>query len=76
MRTLDSVLVGPSATWSFEKVRSWRSTRLDALRDAVQLSPVASFRTFRLGQWVDGQKCGLGEDGRAVWGVLLASPQR
>lgn len=42
----------------------------DALRAAVELSPEASFRTFRLGQWVDGIQAWLGEDGRRLWDSL------
>jgi len=30
----------------------------------------AAFRIFKLGQWIDGVECWLGEDGRAVWGAL------
>lgn len=46
---------------------------IDALRTAVALSPEASFRVFRLGQWVDGVESWLGVDGRAVWDSLETS---
>lgn len=38
-----------------------------ALETAVELSPEAQFRIFRLGQWQDGVACWLGEDGARVW---------
>lgn len=41
-----------------------------ALETALALSPEASFRTFRLGQWIDGQAGWLGADGRSVWDAL------
>lgn len=41
-----------------------------ALLTALKLSPEASFRIFRLGQWVDGVESWLGADGRAVWDAL------
>jgi phage terminase large subunit-like protein len=41
-----------------------------ALRSAVELSPEAHFRTFRLGQWVDGIESWLGADGRKTWEAL------
>jgi len=43
---------------------------IDALRTAVALSPEAHFRIFRLGQWVEGVECWLGEDGRKLWRSL------
>lgn len=43
---------------------------LDALEAAVRLTPEAAFRTFRLGQWVDGQEGWLGVDGAAAWAAL------
>lgn len=43
---------------------------VNALRTAVALSPEAHFRIFRLGQWVDGVECWLGDDGRATWDAL------
>jgi phage terminase large subunit-like protein len=46
---------------------------VDALRTAVALSPEGHFRIFRLGQWVDGVECWLGEDGERVWRGLEAS---
>lgn len=30
----------------------------------------AAFRIFKLGQWVDGVECWLGDDGRKIWGAL------
>lgn len=41
--------------------------KIDALRTAVELSPEAHFRIFRLGQWVDGTDAWLGADGRRIW---------
>jgi len=43
---------------------------INALRTAVALSPDAHFRIFRLGQWIDGVECWLGDDGRQVWDGL------
>lgn len=43
----------------------------NALHTAVALSPEAHFRIFRLGQWVDGVECWLGDDGRALWRGLI-----
>lgn len=45
---------------------------IDALRTALALSPEASFRTFRLGQWIEGVDCWLGQDGRDVWRALVS----
>jgi phage terminase large subunit-like protein len=36
------------------------------------MSPEAHFRIFRLGQWVDGVECWLGDDGRRLWDSLIA----
>lgn len=44
-----------------------------ALETALGLSPEASFRIFRLGQWVDGVESWLGADGRSVWMMGLSS---
>lgn len=44
--------------------------RVEALRSSAKRTPEALFRIFRLGQWVDGVKGWLGEDGRAVWTQL------
>ena len=43
---------------------------VSALRTAVAMSPESHFRIFRLGQWVDGVECWLGDDGRTVWDAL------
>jgi len=43
---------------------------ISALRTAVEMSPEAHFRIFRLGQWVDGVECWLGTDGLGVWSKL------
>jgi phage terminase large subunit-like protein len=44
----------------------------DAMGIALDAAPSqAAFRIFKLGQWVDGVECWLGEDGRAVWGGLV-----
>jgi phage terminase large subunit-like protein len=47
--------------------------RIEALRSSVARTPEAMFRIFRLGQWVDGVECWLGNDGRATW-QRLADP--
>jgi phage terminase large subunit-like protein len=47
-----------------------RYMKIDALRTAVELSPEAHFRIFRLGQWVDGVEAWLGADGRKIWDAL------
>lgn len=44
--------------------------RESALETDLALTQEAPFRTFRLGQWVEGIDCWLGEDGRAVWEAL------
>jgi phage terminase large subunit-like protein len=41
------------------------------LRAACAITPEAAFRIFRLGQWVDGYECWLGDDGRALWRSLV-----
>jgi phage terminase large subunit-like protein len=43
---------------------------VDALRMAVAISPEGLFRTFRLGQWVEGIESWLGDDGRVLWSRL------
>lgn len=59
--------------------RQWRKANpalrakyqdIGALRTAVALSPESHFRIFRLGQWVDGVKCWLGDDARKLWDSL------
>lgn len=45
---------------------------IDALRIAVETSPESHFRTFHLGQWVEGVDCWLGPDGHRIWGALKA----
>jgi phage terminase large subunit-like protein len=45
---------------------------IDALRSAVALSPEGHFRIFRLGQWVEGVECWLGDDGERIWRGLTA----
>ncbi|MBA2529005.1 MAG: hypothetical protein H0V19_03415 [Euzebyales bacterium] len=45
----------------------------DALEMAAATSPEASFRVFRLGQWVAGVQSWLGEHGRELW-ASLADP--
>lgn len=47
-----------------------RYMKVEALRTAVELSPEAHFRIFRLGQWVDGVEAWLGPDGRKIWEAL------
>ena len=42
-----------------------------SLRTTLGLTTEARFRTFHLGQWVDGNDCWLGDDGRAQWNRLL-----
>ncbi|MFR9804607.1 terminase TerL endonuclease subunit [Pseudonocardia sp. RS010] len=41
-----------------------------ALRTAVEMSTEAHFRTFHLGQWVDGTDAWLGNDGRKTWDAI------
>lgn len=43
---------------------------IDALRMARGSTTAASFRAFRLGQWVSGMECWLGADGGQVWDAL------
>ena len=45
--------------------------RESALVTALRLTPEATFRVFRLGQYVEGMSGWLGEDGRAIWDGLL-----
>lgn len=45
--------------------------RVSALETDLRLMPEARFRIFRLGQWVEGFDCWLGEDGKAIWDGLL-----
>lgn len=43
----------------------------EAMGIAMDAAPSeAAFRIFKLGQWIDGVECWLGEDGRAVWAAL------
>jgi phage terminase large subunit-like protein len=44
---------------------------IDSLRTTLGLTTEARFRTFHLGQWVDGNDCWLGDDGRTQWNNLL-----
>jgi phage terminase large subunit-like protein len=46
---------------------------LEALRTAVAITPDAHFRIFRLGQWIEGVQCWLGDDGLKLW-ASLADP--
>ena len=43
---------------------------IDALRVAIETSPLSHFEIFHLGRWVQGTDCWLGADGRAVWASL------
>lgn len=43
---------------------------IDALRVAIETSPLSHFEVFHLGRWVDGTDCWLGPDGRTVWAAL------
>ena len=43
---------------------------IDALRTAVDLSAEAHFRIFRLGLWVEGVQCWLGDDAARIWSGL------
>lgn len=43
---------------------------IDALRVAIDMSPLSHFEIFHLGRWVEGTDCWLGPDGRTVWGNL------
>ncbi len=45
--------------------------RLAALKTVRGLSTETHFRIFRLGQWVRGAACWLGDDGRTVWRGLI-----
>jgi phage terminase large subunit-like protein len=47
--------------------------RESALETDLAITPEGHFRTFRLGQWVDGVDCWLGASGSAVW-ERLTSP--
>lgn len=43
----------------------------EAMGIALDAAPSqAAFRIFKLGQWIDGVECWLGEDGGKVWGAL------
>jgi len=44
---------------------------VSGLETAVELSPEAHFRIFRLGQWQDGTECWLGDDGKKVWSQCI-----
>ncbi len=46
--------------------------RLGALETDLGITPEGHFRTFRLGQWVDGTDSWLGASGRAVWEGLTS----
>lgn len=48
---------------------------IDALRVAVETSPLSHFEIFHLGRWVEGTDSWLGHDGRAVWGALESDYQ-
>ncbi|BBY82286.1 hypothetical protein H7I53_13670 [Mycolicibacterium pulveris] len=48
---------------------------IDALRVAIETSPLSHFEIFHLGRWVDGTDCWLGPDGRTVWGALESDYQ-
>jgi phage terminase large subunit-like protein len=41
--------------------------RMSALETDLGITPEGHFRTFRLGQWVDGVDAWLGADGAALW---------
>jgi phage terminase large subunit-like protein len=40
---------------------------IDALRVAIEMSPLSHFEIFHLGRWVDGTDSWLGADGRTSW---------
>jgi phage terminase large subunit-like protein len=44
--------------------------RISALETDINLTPEGHFRTFRLGQWVDGVDSWLGPNGRSIWDGL------
>jgi phage terminase large subunit-like protein len=44
--------------------------RIEALRMSRHASPEGFFRIFRLGQWVEGVECWLGQDGGKLWDAL------
>ncbi len=46
--------------------------RIAALDTDLGITPEGHFRTFRLGQWVDGVNCWLGASGRALWEGLTS----
>ncbi|SHU12583.1 phage terminase [Mycobacteroides abscessus subsp. abscessus] len=48
---------------------------IEVYRNDVATKPEAWFRTYRLGQWVEGQDCWLGVDGRQVWRGLTSKYQ-
>jgi phage terminase large subunit-like protein len=43
---------------------------IDALRVAIETSPLSHFQIFHLGQWVEGTDNWLGADGRSIWSAL------
>jgi len=48
---------------------------IDAYRNDVVTKTESWFRTYRLGQWVQGSECWLGPDGRKVWRALKSDYQ-
>ncbi len=46
--------------------------RVSALETDLGITPEGPFRTFRLGQWVDGVDSWLGASGRSVWEALTS----
>ncbi len=46
--------------------------RMSAFETDLGITPEGHFRTFRLGQWVDGTDSWLGASGRAVWEALVS----
>ncbi|BBY43244.1 terminase TerL endonuclease subunit [Mycolicibacterium celeriflavum] len=48
---------------------------IDALRVAIETSPLSHFEIFHLGRWVDGVDSWLGPDGRTIWGALKSDYQ-
>ncbi|MDH6242533.1 terminase TerL endonuclease subunit [Mycobacterium sp. OTB74] len=48
---------------------------IKVLRNDVKSKPEATFRMFRLAQWVEGTDCWLGTDGRKTWRDLTSDYQ-
>ncbi|MCV7221537.1 terminase TerL endonuclease subunit [Mycolicibacterium elephantis] len=48
---------------------------IDALRVAIETSPLSHFEIFHLGRWVEGTDNWLGPDGRTIWGALQSDYQ-